>query len=182
MLNAILSGSAERGDIDRVVSILDEFPRNNLKPDADSFSFAMEALGKNLAKRTLNPPGVDDMAECLEHSSTFLSMMEEAEIAPTHHIIRNYVELLCRTHEVETATDVILEQSSKDVDGGGESEGAPSTVDSKAIHCVATSNVRIGNYDAARKVALCRNGQQTLPSLLEWIDSEERHDRINQWK
>jgi len=164
MLNALLSGSAERGDIDRVMQILAEFPRHNVSPDADSFSFALEGLGKHLARRKRNPAGPELMESCLNHANSFLTMMEDSGIAPTRHIIRDYVELLCRAGDVTTATNVIKEESTSP--GPGES-----VVCSKAIYCVAMANVREGRLDSAREIASWSS--EPMPYLLEKIDREQ---------
>lgn len=179
MLNCILSGAAERGDIDRTIFILEgEFPRNNLNPNADSFSFAMETLGKHISRRTRNPAGPELMASCLDQATEFLNMMEENGIAPTQHIIRDYLELLCRANEVDTATEIILEELST-------SSTSPIVlVSTKAVHCVAMANAKLGNFEIAREIAALASTTNTdetaLPFLSESITKEEQRQRHRQ--
>jgi hypothetical protein len=160
-LNAILSGGAERGDIDRTLFVLEEFPRNDVEPNADSFSFAFEALGKNIARRTRNPASKHMIESYLETADGFLTEMEERGIAPNHHIIREYVELLCMANEVVTATAVVRETMAN----GG-------IVNNKTIYRVAMANVAGKNFDIARD--LCLSASEPLPFLLENIERAEQ--------
>jgi hypothetical protein len=160
-LNAILSGGAERGDVDRTLFVMEEFPRNDVEPNADSFSFAFEALGKNIARRTRNPASKHMIESYLETADGFLTEMEERGIAPNHHIIREYVELLCMANEVVTATAVVRETMAN----GG-------IVNNKTIYRVAMANVAGKNFDIARD--LCLSASEPLPFLLENIERAEQ--------
>jgi len=155
-----MSGSAERGDIDRTVALMEEYSRNDVKPNADTFSFALEALGKHLYRRTVHKPNQRLMVSVLEKADSLLTRMEEMGIAPTHNIVREYVELLCQTGDVKTATDVVLENLDKGL------------VNSKAIYCVAMANAKRMDFEIARKLAV--SGSEPLPFLIENIDKEER--------
>lgn len=164
-LNAILSGGAERGDVDRTLFVMEEFSRNDVEPNADSFSFAFEALGKNIARRTRNPASKQMIESYLETSDSFLTEMEERGIAPNHHIIREYVELLCLAHEVETATSVVKETLSN----GG-------SVNNKTIYRVAMANVDAKNFAIARELTL--TASEPLPFLLQNIERAERREEF----
>ena len=182
MLNCILSAAAERGDIDQVVSILEEFPKNNLQPDADSFGYALESLGKHLHRRSSTAPA-SVIADCLDQADSFLAAMEEDGIAPTGHIVRNYVELLCITGQLDIATDIVLEEASSREGGDG-----ARVVNSKAVHCVAMANAKRGNFRDARRIVSCFYGSGdaaatgttgAIPFLLECIESEEKRQQFN---
>jgi hypothetical protein len=165
-LNAILSGGAERGDVDRTLFVLEEFSRNDVEPNADSFSFAFEALGKNIARRTRNPASKQMIESYLETADSFLTEMEERGIAPNHHIIREYVELLCLANEVETATSVVKETLAN----GG-------LVNNKTIYRVAMAHAAAKNFAIARELTL--TASEPLTFLLENIERAERREGAN---
>jgi hypothetical protein len=165
-LNAILSGGAERGDVDRTLFVMEEFSRNDVEPNADSFSFAFEALGKNIARRTRNPASKQMIESYLETADSFLTELEERGIAPNHHIIREYVELLCLANEVETATSVVKETLAN----GG-------LVNNKTIYRVAMANVTAKNFAIARELTL--TASEPLPFLLENIERAEQREEAN---
>lgn len=160
-LNVIMSGAAESGDIDRILSLLQEYSRNSIEADSDTFSFCFESLGKNLLRTERNPRTDDHVNACLIAADSFLTMMDEKDIVPNSHIIRNYVELLCQVDQIETATAIVLEASS---DLG--------LVCSKTIYRAAMANAKLRQFDVARKVATCVSGEN-LPFLLQSIDREE---------
>ena len=143
LLNVILSASAERGDLERTHLLLEEFGHFGTPLDADSYSFAMEACGKHLARRTRTVARPALVEQCLDAAVSLLTRMEEQGIAPTHHVIREYVELLCFAGQTETATQVILEAAECDL----------RLVSNKAVHRVGMANVKRGNYQVARQVA-----------------------------
>lgn len=161
-LNAIMSGAAERGDVDRILSLLQVFDRNNIETDADTFSFGFESLGKNLRRqKTWNAGTQDHMDACLVAAESFLTMMEERDIEPTHHIIRDYVELLCIVGQVDTATTIVMEAA-----------GVPGLLGSKTVYRVALANAKLRKFDVARQVAACENGEP-MPFLISNIEREE---------
>jgi hypothetical protein len=145
---------------------MEEFSRNDVEPNADSFSFAFEALGKNIARRTRNPASKQMIESYLETADSFLTELEERGIAPNHHIIREYVELLCLANEVETATSVVKETLAN----GG-------LVNNKTIYRVAMANVTAKNFTIARELTL--TASEPLPFLLENIERAEQRDEAN---
>jgi hypothetical protein len=161
-LNTIMSGSAERGDVDRVVALLEEYERNALAPDSCTLSFAFEALGKHLRRRTRNPATEQVIQSCLVTAESFLDTMEELGIAPTHYIIRNYVELLCQADQVETATDVVVDAVREDQE----------LVNSKIIYRVALANANMGRFGEARDLADIWH--EPIPYLLENIERAKK--------
>lgn len=160
-LNVILSAGAERGDIDRTLAILEEYARNNLQPNVDSYGFAFEALGKHLKRRTRKLPEPSLVVDCLSKADMFLTMMEENNVAPNHHVIKEYVELLCIAGEVETATSVVLD-----------SVQTPGLVNSKTLYRVAMANAHQGQIDIARKMEAL--SAEPMPFLADAIAKRER--------
>lgn len=162
-LNTLMSAAAERGDVDRVLQFLQQFDRSGIEPNSDSYSFAFESLGKNLRKgRRRNPVTRDHKEACLIAAESFLAKMDEQGIAPTHHIIREYVEMLCLVGEVDTATIILKEAASEH-----------GLVTSKSIYRVAMANAQVlHRFDVAREIAQL-DGGTTLPWLLSSIDREE---------
>jgi hypothetical protein len=112
--------------------------------DSDSYSFAMEAIGKHLSRRTQSGTNEEIIQKVLAAADTILSDMERQEIPPTQYILRDYVEMLCYAKEVDTATSVVRElakSAEKDL------------LNSKIIYCVAVANAKLGNYAAAEEIA-----------------------------
>ena len=160
-LNVVMSAMAERGDIRCISFIVEEFKRMGLEMNADSYSFALEALGKHLYRAgKVDRPSASIIRECLEKASEFLSNMEEAGIVPTPHIIREYVELLCQAGEVDTATEVVLEA----LESGGD-------VNNKTVYKVAMVQADLHNFEAAKR--LPNHIQETFPVLLINITRKE---------
>lgn len=143
-VNAVLSAAAERGDLDAALSIADEvIPRFNLQMNSDSFSFAMEAIGKHLSRRTQSGTSEEVIQRVLAAADTILSDMERQGIPPTQYILRDYVEMLCHAQEVDTATSVVraLAQSAE-----------KNLLNSKIIYCVAVANAKLGNFVVANEI------------------------------
>ncbi|GKY96436.1 hypothetical protein MPSEU_000603100 [Mayamaea pseudoterrestris] len=164
-LNCVMSAMAERGDVHCVSFVIDEFKRFGLEMDADSYSFALEGLGKHLYRvRKVGEPSEDVLRDCLEKASEYLSAMEDAEIVPTAHIIREYVELLCQADEVDTANEVVLEA----LESGG-------LVNHKTVYRVAMAQADLGNFVAARSLASTLS--ETLPELMDKVDRKEFETR-----
>lgn len=159
-MNVITSAGAERGDIDRTMAMLEEFEHNNIEPNADTFSFCFEAIWKNLDRRTRKVPTEEFIVSCLSEADNLLTMMEEKDISPSHHVIRDYVELLCRTSEVETATGLVYEAL-----------GNNSFVNNKTLYRTAMANLNIQNIDEARKLANFTS--EPLPFLMNAIEAAE---------
>lgn len=91
-------------------------------------------------------------------------MMEDAGIPPSHHVIRDYVFLLCHAEDLEAATSLVLEMP-KEV----------GLVRGKTIYWVAMANLKRRNYDTARRLALC--ALEPMPFLMEEIDKREQLDK-----
>lgn len=168
ILNAIMSAAAERGDIERILALLEVFPRYTLLPNADSFSFAFEALGKNLVRRKSRPHSPELKVACVEHANMFLDMMDEHQIEPSEHILREYVEFLCQVDEVETATKVIRDS----IDRGLKVNG-------KALLRVIQAQMELQQFDMARTIAGWST--QGLPFVEDMIARTERKTQFDGW-
>ena len=169
-MNALLSGAAERGDVNLVLKFWhDDYSRNDLVPNADTLSFVFESLGKNLRRLGQNDrggqprkPSADAVDASIVAADSFLTRMEDLGIEPTHHIVREYVEMLCLAEQVDTATAIVLESvQEQDI------------ISDKTLYRVAMSNAKIGEFDLARQVASSRPGGEPIHMLDEAIEREE---------
>ena len=171
MMNVLLSSAAERGDIDRILSILHDFDRYGTAFNADTISFGFESLGKNLSRRRrYNPTFLDSsnaatrdhIGACMVVANALLNQMDDYQIETTDHIIRNYIEFLCRAGYLDTAATIILEASQK-----------KGLVSSKSIYRVAIANAKAFKFDVARQLAHCNVNSEPLQFLLDAITREE---------
>lgn len=141
---------------------------NGITPNADSYSFVIEALGRDIKKR-LKTKDHAYMQRNIEVADTILSMMEGEGTTPSTHVIRNYIELLCLAGESETATSVVEDYLSS---------GDPSvrkTVNNITIYRVATENAAQGNFEVARDLA--SKMTEYVPALDRRITSREQRSR-----
>jgi pentatricopeptide repeat protein len=166
--NVVMSSYAERGDVNETLGILDIISQHGLTPNQDSYSFAMEVLGKDLHRRK----STKDKAwvhKNIELASTLLTMMEKECIAPSADVVRNYVELLCMGNELGTATALIEDCLSTDK--------MTSIINNKTLYRVALSNAEAGNIDKAKELAA--RTSETIPVLHRKIRSkEQRFDHL----
>ncbi|VEU43580.1 unnamed protein product [Pseudo-nitzschia multistriata] len=164
-LNVVLSSYAERADPEDAVEILGVMGDHGIEPDADSYSFVIEALGRDIKKR-LKLEDASYKQRNLQIADTILSMMEENGVPPTTHVIRNYVELLCLSGEIETATSIVedgLESADK---------GSPGSINNITIYRVAKEHAALGNFDKARELA--ETMTEHVPALHRGIRSREQ--------
>lgn len=164
----MLSGAAERGDVDGVISVWSELERSNVAPNAESYSFVFESLGKNLRRHQKfetyrNPQFHID--SCIALADSYLSKMETQGLSPTQHIVREYIEMLCLVHQVDTATAIVLESLQK---------GEEHLISDKTIYRVALANAKLQKFDIARRLAGSRRGAEPIEFLLTNIEREER--------
>lgn len=170
-INAVLSGAAELGDIRKMQETWNEFSMNGLQADSDSYSFALECLGKNMArlrrsKTPIDYPFFTTAAESL------LSKMESQGVRPTTYVIRDYVELLCLAGDVATATAVVRDL--KDVDG---------LISSKAMYRVCVANAKRGEFAIAKSIAMLSKDHSThLMNIIKhyedgenWVEVASNH-------
>jgi hypothetical protein len=164
-LNAIMSANAERGAMEFTLFMLQQvFPRNDVKPNSDSYSFAFESIGKFLSRQR-RKPSAEESEKLLDTARMLLTMMEHEGIVPSQHIIRDYVELLCSVGEIRTATELVLESKKDLLD----------MISSKAIYKVSLANLeQLGNFEMAREIACFSMDNEPMPFLLNKINRREK--------
>eukprot|EP00535_Pseudo-nitzschia_heimii_P005261 CAMPEP_0197177728 /NCGR_PEP_ID=MMETSP1423-20130617/3233_1 /TAXON_ID=476441 /ORGANISM="Pseudo-nitzschia heimii, Strain UNC1101" /LENGTH=777 /DNA_ID=CAMNT_0042627327 /DNA_START=238 /DNA_END=2571 /DNA_ORIENTATION=+ len=164
-LNVVLSSYAERGDPLDAVETLELMSEYDIEPDADSYSFVIEALGRDIKKRLkTNDDGY--MQQNVSIADSVLTVMEEKRTVPNTHVIRNYVELLCLAGEGETATSIV-EDHLRSTD-----PAVRNTVNNITIYRVASENADRGNFDRAKSLAARMTERN--PALLRRIRSKEQ--------
>jgi pentatricopeptide repeat protein len=164
-LNVVMSGYAERGEVEQTLDIIQIMDENDIAPNKDSFSFAIEVLGKDIHRRKL----MDDSSRIhrnLEIADSILNRMEKCSIEPSSFIIRQYIELLCLAGEVEIATDVVEKRI---VD---ENDQLSLMVCNKTIYRVALENLSNGSIEKAKEIAEMMS--EPNPTLLRKITSKEQ--------
>jgi pentatricopeptide repeat protein len=170
-INVVLSSYAERGDPKDTVEILDVMTENDIEPNADSYSFVIEALGRDI-KRRLKTNDQDYIQRNISIANTVLSMMEGKGMAPNTHVIRNYVELLCLGGEIETATSIVEDYLSST------ESSVRNTVNNITIYRVASEHVTLGNCERAK--ALAEKMTERVPALHRRIKSKEQREQYIQ--
>ncbi|KAG7353908.1 PPR: pentatricopeptide repeat domain containing protein [Nitzschia inconspicua] len=168
-LNVIMSGYAERGDPEQALEILRIMGENGIQPNEDSFSFAIEVLGKDIHRRGLEGDQ-SHVLRNLETADLILTRMERDNILPSSFVIRQYVELLCQVGEVDTATSVVEDCLSSDCE-------AELIVCNKSLYRVALANAEAGNCRKAKDLA--GKMSEKVPVLGRKIQSkEQRHNHL----
>jgi pentatricopeptide repeat protein len=141
--NTILSAFSGMGRIEQAMDFLEQASALGLEPDVESYSFAIEALGKDLLRRRgAIPKALKEKS--LEQAGSILDEMEQRNVSPSHDIVRNYVELLCLSGEVATATGVVKDALASN---------QPPLVSNKTIYRIAMANADQGHFCAARDLA-----------------------------
>ena len=165
--NCVLSGAAERGDVDFVLRLWSGLERYDIVPNTESYSFVFESLGKNLRRREKFDTNRNDkvhMDACVSMADNYLSKMEAQNIAPTQHIVREYIEMLCLVQQVDTATTIVLESLRT---------GEESLISDKTIYRVASANAQLQQFEIARKLAESRRGSELIELLLSNMAGEK---------
>ena len=143
-LNTILSAAAELGDVDRAFATFDAFDLYEIEPNADSFSFLLEALAQSVnprkqkdeERRKLDAPGRMDAA------SAILSLMEESGVPMCQNCTEHYAQLLYNVGRLDAATEFLLDSLER---------GDP--VNNRIIILMAKNNAMEGNLELARLLA-----------------------------
>ena len=163
-LNVVLSAAAERGDLDQSVKIMNIVEQSKLPVDSETYCYAFEVLGKHVSFQLKRMRDTRELqAYVVSRAMDYLTVMEERDIALSPHLIREYVEMLCNSGEVETATQVVLDA----LECG--------TVSNKTIYRIAMVNANRGSYDMARHLA--GKGSEEMSFLLANIAKRERIDK-----
>ena len=163
-INVVLSSYSERGDPRDAVEILELMAENEIEANADSYSFVIEALGRDIKKR-LKSKDQDYIERNISIANTVLEMMEGAGMAPNTHVIRNYIELLCMGGEVDTATSIVEDylQNSEHI------------VNNITIYRVASEQTQLGKFETAK--ALAEQMTEYVPALHRRIRSKEQRSQ-----
>lgn len=180
-MNVILSSHAERGDYHDVYANIQLMQDMEIIPNVDSFSFAMEALGKHLLRVDRNERQrqrqhhhhlhESPQERTLRLADNILEQMEELGIRPNTHVVRNYVELLCLAGEVSTATSVV--NSCLDEKAGP----ARTVVNNKTLYRVAMANANEGNYRTALHLSsLMTEPMPVLERKLQQMEEQQEED------
>lgn len=176
-----MAAHAERGSVETTINMLHEFDRLEWAPTVDSYSFALEAVGKatgrmmNNAKLRMAPEKKNRVIESyMALVDSVLTQMETPRgpsnqpITPTKHVIRNYVEFLCLANHVETATQVVTDFLEKQ-----EGSGRLNVVDNKTILRVVIANAECGNFELAKRLAASTSESlQFLDAKIEKIHAD----------
>ena len=173
-----MSAFGWKGDVHGCLSLLNKSIDYGLSPDTDTFSFALESVGK-ATKRLVSNKNLriapfkrqsilDDNVKAAEQILARFEASRDRDLrpfAPTHHFVRNYVEFLCILGQVETASMVVTDFLSP----AGDTEGR--LVDNKTLARVAVANAEAGDFGMARKCLASMS--EALPFLEEKIDRLE---------
>lgn len=160
-----MSTAAERGDVNGIIELYTLFSENNVEPNADTFSFAFEALGKRVRwvnQSRQKPPSLGESETYIATADSFIQRMEDCNVKPTHHVIRDYVEFLCLMGQVETANSVVLGVAEE-----------PSIVSSKTCYRLATANCRQQQFDVALEIAQLQKDSPMKSLLLRNISRDK---------
>lgn len=162
-LNIVMSCYAERGDVDDVFRVMQTMREFDLRPNQDSYAFAMEVLGKDLHRRkSLGDKSL--VHKNIEKAGSLLVSMEDERVEPSADFVRNYVELLCMGNELNTATELIQDCLATD--------GMESVISNKTLYRVAIAHADVGNIGIAKELAA--QTSEVIPVLIRKIKSKEQ--------
>ena len=170
-MNSLLLGFGMRKDLDSAFNIFDDFFRYGIRPDANTFSFLMEALYLDTKERfsAKAPDSVpDEVEDVLGAIEIVLNSMRAAGVEKSSHLIHEHVRLLCVVGKVEEAKIVLDEAIAN-----------RTRVSMGSIVSTAMSFARSGNFEMARTVAGLTDiaGCGKPPTyLIPWIDNVEKND------
>lgn len=163
-LNAMMSFFAFRGDVTNVFHILQSMRSHKIKPDINSYSFAMEVLGKHILSLEKNPTPYQ-LQTNLDHARDILDDMEKDGILLSRDLLRNYIELLCVTGESAMA-NLVVDDMIRD---------SPDVVCSKTLYRLIKESVDNGDFERARTLAaLIRDD---IPTIWNRIRRQEQRYR-----
>lgn len=160
----MMSCYAERGDVMKVFDILRTIRLHNLKPDVNSYSFAMEVLGKEINK-SQNSKDTLFVQKKLDDANKILDMMETDGITPSRDLTRNYIKLLCLADELDTAKLVVDDLM----------KVSPNSVCSMALYQLVKANLDKG--DLATSKELASRISDNMPDIQRMIRSYEERTR-----
>ena len=177
-INILMSSYAWKGDIPSSLDQLGAAIEIGILPNVDTFSYALESVGKGTKRAIDNKnASMDDVKrqsivdENVKAADTILAYFEKAvdsegkPLEPNHTFVRNYVEFLCLIGQIETATMVardFLEQGKKN---------GMRLVDNKTLSRVSIANASVGNFETARCFLACMS--ESLPHIENKVDRLE---------
>jgi hypothetical protein len=157
LMNIILSAHAWHGSPKECLALLDLFHEKEWSPDIDSFTFALEAVGKSSKRIVMSESLKKDPGKRknlldwhLEIAEYILNQVEETRdkqgnpIQLNKRFIRNYVEFLCLLDDHKTAGLVAIDF----MEQAGRLE---QIVDNKTLLCIAVAHAKKGDFDLARQ-------------------------------
>eukprot|EP00571_Detonula_confervacea_P005363 CAMPEP_0172313854 /NCGR_PEP_ID=MMETSP1058-20130122/21123_1 /TAXON_ID=83371 /ORGANISM="Detonula confervacea, Strain CCMP 353" /LENGTH=756 /DNA_ID=CAMNT_0013027577 /DNA_START=99 /DNA_END=2369 /DNA_ORIENTATION=- len=167
-MNVMLIGYGMKRDINSAFYIFEELPRFNLQPDANTFSFLMEALYIDTKERFPphgGKPPPQDIDDVLGASQIILDAMGEAEIEKTKQFYYEHIRLLCALSLLDDA-NLVLEDAIM--------SGVP--IPRATLFILANRFADNGNYELAHKVAglSAAAGCGKFPRLISRINNIER--------
>ena len=108
------------------------------------FQSQLRLAGRRHLPRRVTPELIQGL---LSTADSYLSEMEDDwKIAPTNHVIREYVELLVMAGDVDTANEMVLQALEQQPTGSD-------LVSSKTLYRLAVANARVGNMTVANQLA-----------------------------
>lgn len=177
--NVLIAAHAWRGYVERCFDLLDAFRDQDWSPDAYSFAFALESVGKaakrvvlNRNSKPIHPRKKEALIEFyFESAESILTRVEETRdqygnpVIPTHHFVRQYVELLCTLGEATTA-GLVAQDFMEQTERG-------QLVCNKTLWRVASAHAENGNIDLARQFGASTS--EALPFMEHKLDNWEEH-------
>lgn len=143
-MNVLLLGYGMKKDINTAFNVYDDFVTYNLKPDANTFSFLMEAL--YLDSKEFFSPGQDVKPEDIDYAIDGAAMiqksMNESGIEKSNHFMHEYIRVLCTTGRLDDAKSML-----------DEAIECRSPVEMGSIVLIASDYAGKGDFEMARSVA-----------------------------
>lgn len=177
-MNVLLHSYGINRDLNNAFYVFEELPRFDLKPDANTFAFLMEALYVDIkSKSSYNPNlaqgNAPDMNDFIGASQIIIDAMEEAGVEKTMHVYSEHIRLLCTFGMLDDAKRLLEEAIATET-----------PVPKGAIFLLGTKFVESGDFDSARAVAglSVAAGCGEFPKLANIINKAEGGTRRNKSK
>lgn len=147
-MNALIIGHGMKRDIDNAFFVFENFARLNLRPDANTFSFLMEALYIDTKSRfpleagtrpTFNPQDVDDVVAAAQ---IILDSIDESGVKKTKSFFYEHIRLLYTLGLLEEAKSAIEEAVS-----------TGTAVPMASLFVLASRFALLGDFESARAVS-----------------------------
>eukprot|EP00548_Thalassiothrix_antarctica_P016260 CAMPEP_0194196056 /NCGR_PEP_ID=MMETSP0154-20130528/76464_1 /TAXON_ID=1049557 /ORGANISM="Thalassiothrix antarctica, Strain L6-D1" /LENGTH=745 /DNA_ID=CAMNT_0038920631 /DNA_START=232 /DNA_END=2469 /DNA_ORIENTATION=- len=159
IFNSVLSAYSESGNLHHCLKLLDTLRiYDGVEPNADSYSFVMEALAVhvqnyvNRPKNALHPVQINQRVKWLKLADQLWDeMMMTYEIPINTHVFHQYVRMLTLLHHRNEDTDTNYIQMATDyaVDAYKNQSFDDHIVSEKSWILLVNANILIENYDTA---------------------------------